>query len=206
MNRTRAEETAVRGIVEALLFATDEPLSARRVAEIVDDVTPGFVEDLIEELNAGYLREGRAFRIASIAGGHQVVTRPEYAEWVKRLRTVGAPSRLTQAALETLSIVAYKQPVTRAELESIRGVSVEGVLRTLHNRELIRVAGRQEGIGRPLLYATTDHFLEYFGLPDLDALPKPEELEVLFADRERQAEMDFADSGEAGEEEPRDEE
>ena len=97
----------------------------------------------------------------------------------------------TVAALETLSIVAYKQPVTRAELESIRGVAVEGVLKTLVDRELVRITGREEGMGRPLLYGTTPHFLEYFGLPSLDALPRPDELEILFADRERQEELEL---------------
>jgi segregation and condensation protein B len=103
----------------------------------------------------------------------------------------GRPTRLSQAALETLAIVAYKQPVTRGELESIRGVSVDAVLQTLVDRGLVSIAGRGEGIGRPLLYGTTDLFLEYFGLPALEALPRPDELQVLFADRERQAELEL---------------
>ena len=186
-----ASEDRTKAIVEAMLFAAEEPVSSRRLADLLEEAAPGLVEDLIEELNADYLREGRAFRIAPIAGGWQLVTRPEYAEWIRRLESAGTPPRLSQAALETLAIVAYKQPVTRAELESIRGVSVDGVLRTLLGRELVRIAGREEGIGRPLLYATTDHFLSYFGLPGLDALPRPEELEVLFADREHQSELDL---------------
>lgn len=185
------ESRRAKAIVEALLFAAEEPLSARRVAAIVDDATPSFVEDLIEELDADYIREGRAFRIRRIAGGYQIVTRPEFAEWVHKLHGPGATPRLSQAALETLAIVAYKQPATRAELESIRGVGVDGVLRTLVERDLVRIAGRAEGIGRPLLYGTTDHFLEYFGLPGLDALPKPDELEVLFAAHERQTELEL---------------
>lgn len=180
-----AAEDPTRGIVEALLFAADEPLSPRRLAAAIDEVTPAEVEGVIDRLNAEYLREGRAFAIRAIAGGWQIVTRPEYAEHIGRLGSSASAPRLTQAALETLSIVAYKQPVTRAELEAIRGVNVDGVLRTLVDRDLVRVAGRAEGIGRALLYATTDHFLEYFGLAGLDALPRPEELELLFADRER---------------------
>ncbi|MBW3660111.1 MAG: SMC-Scp complex subunit ScpB [Gemmatimonadetes bacterium] len=186
-------------IVEALLFAAEEPLSARRIAGILDDATPSLVVDLIADLDADYLREGRAFRIREIAGGYQIVTRPDLAEWVASLHGPGSPPRLSQAALETLAIVAYKQPVTRAELESIRGVGVDGVLRTLVERELVRIAGRAEGIGRPLLYGTTDHFLEYFGLPGLDALPRPDELEVLFADRERQTELELEDEEAGGE-------
>ncbi len=185
------EETRTKAIVEALLFAAEEPLATRRLAGIVEDASPSLIEDLIGELDADYIREGRAFRIREIAGGYQIVTRPEFAEWVHKLHGPGSAPRLSQAALEPLSIVAYKQPVTRAELESIRGVNVDGVLRTLVDRELVRVAGRAEGIGRPLLYGTTDHFLEYFGLPELDALPRPDELEVLFADRERQTELEL---------------
>lgn len=176
-------------ILEALLFAADEPLSARRLAGMLEDATPAFVTDLVHELNADYLRESRAFHVQEVAGGYRLVTRPELAGWVAELRASGGTPRLSQAALETLSIVAYKQPVTRAELESIRGVTVEGVLKTLVERELVRIAGREEGLGRPLLYGTTDHFLEYFGLPSLDALPRPDELEILFADRERQQEL-----------------
>lgn len=168
---------STKAIVEALLFAAEEPLPAARLASILEEATPGTIDDLIAELNADYLREGRAFRISSIAGGYRLLTRPEYALWIKLLRRSTRP-RLSQAALETLSIVAYRQPVARTELEAIRGVNVDGVLKTLVERDLVRITGRGEGLGRPLLYATTDHFLEYFGLPDLDALPRPEEVEL----------------------------
>ena len=180
-------------IVEALLFAADEPLSARRLAAMIDETT-GSVADLVRDLNADYLREERAFHVQEVAGGYRLVTRPEFATWVADLRASDSSPRLSQAALETLSIVAYKQPVTRAELESIRGVTVDGVLKTLVERELVRITGREEGMGRPLLYGTTDYFLEYFGLPSLDALPRPDELEILFADRERQEELPLDES------------
>ena len=184
-------------ILEALLFAAEEPLPVRRLSAMIEEATPALIADLVRELNAEYLRESRAFQVQEVAGGFRVVTRPEYATWVRELRGAGASPRLSQAALETLSIVAYKQPVTRAELESIRGVAVEGVLKTLVERELVRIVGREEGLGRPLLYGTTDHFLEYFGLPSLDALPRPDELEILFADRERQAELPLEDAPDA---------
>ena len=119
----------------------------------------------------------------------KLVSRPAFAPWIERMRADAPLTRLSKPALETLAIIAYKQPVARSELESIRGVSVDAVVRTLIEREMIEVAGRGEGIGRPLLYRTTRHFLEYFGLPDLDALPRADELEVLFADRERQREL-----------------
>ncbi|HET6637947.1 MAG TPA: SMC-Scp complex subunit ScpB [Gemmatimonadota bacterium] len=194
-------------ILEALLFAADEPLSARRIAGMIDEAAPGSVAELVRDLNADYLRENRAFHVQEIAGGYRLVTRPEFATWIAELRASDSSPRLSQAALETLSIVAYKQPVTRAELESIRGVTVEGVLKTLVDRELVRITGREEGMGRPLLYGTTDHFLEYFGLPSLDALPRPDELEILFADRERQEELALEEApaapgpGDDGEEE-----
>lgn len=184
-------------ILEALLFAADEPLSARRLATILEGATAAIVDDLIAQLNADYLRERRAFKVEPIAGGYRVMTRPEFAPWVRELQASAAAPRLSQAALETLAIIAYKQPVTRAELEAIRGVTVEGVLRTLVERELVTIAGRAEGLGRPLLYGTTAHFLEYFGLSGLEALPRPEELEVLFADRERQDEP-LPGAGDAG--------
>jgi segregation and condensation protein B len=180
-------------VLEALLFAAEEPLSVRRLSAMIEEASPAMIADLVRELNGDYLRESRAFQVQEVAGGFRLVTRPEYATWVRELRAAGASPRLSQAALETLSIVAYKQPVTRAELESIRGVAVEGVLKTLVERELVRIVGREEGLGRPLLYGTTDHFLEYFGLPSLDSLPRPDELEILFADRERQAELPLED-------------
>jgi segregation and condensation protein B len=184
-------------VLEALLFAAEEPLSVRRLAAMIEETTPAMIADLVRELNADYLRESRAFQVQEVAGGFRLVTRPEFAGWVKELRADNAAPRLSQAALETLSIIAYKQPVTRAELESIRGVAVEGVLKTLVEREQVRIVGREEGLGRPLLYGTTDHFLEYFGLPSLDALPRPDELEILFADRERQAELPLEDAPDA---------
>jgi segregation and condensation protein B len=196
--------TTTRAIIEALLFASDEPLTSRRLAELADDVSESLVEDLIAELNVDYLREGRAFRIQEIAGGWRLVSRSEFAPWVRRMLETGRPTRLSQAALETLAIIAYKQPVTRSELESVRGVSVDAVLQTLVDRALVTIVGRGEGLGRPLLYGTSSLFLEYFGLPGLDALPKPEELQVLFADREREVDLDSAESGDegAGEETP----
>ena len=184
-----ASTASPKQILEALLFAADEPLSARRIAGMIDETTEGAVADLVRELNADYLREDRAFHVQEVAGGYRLVTRPEFATWIADLRASDSSPRLSQAALETLSIVAYKQPVTRAELESIRGVTVDGVLKTLVERELVRITGREEGMGRPLLYGTTDHFLEYFALPSLDARPRPDELEILFADRERQGEL-----------------
>lgn len=191
------EAASTRAIVEALIFASDEPLSADRIAAIVEEMTPALVVDLVAELNAEYLREGRAFRIVSVAGGFRMLTRPEHALWIKLLHRSSRP-RLSQAALETLSIIAYRQPVARTELEGIRGVNVDGVLKTLVERDLVRIAGRGEGLGRPLLYATTERFLEYFGLPDLEALPRAEEVELAPPDETRQAELFDREAGAGG--------
>lgn len=194
---TERDTASTRAIVEALIFASDEPLSADRIAAIVEEMTAPVVDDLVAELNAGYLREGRAFRIVSVAGGFRMLTRPEHALWIKLLHRSSRP-RLSQAALETLSIIAYRQPVPRTELEGIRGVNVDGVLKTLVERDLVRIAGRGEGLGRPLLYATTERFLEYFGLPDLEALPRPEEVELAPPDEARQAELFDREAGAGG--------
>lgn len=181
-------------IVEALLFAADHPLTSAQLVSLIEETTPAMIEDVVRDLEADYVMQRRAFGIKRIADGFQIVTRSDYASWIERLHATAPRTRLSRPALETLAIIAYKQPVPRVELESIRGVSVDAVLRTLLERGMVEVAGRGEGLGRPLLYRTTGHFLEYFGLPDLDALPRPEELEVLFADRERQEELEF-DSG-----------
>ncbi|HWC06238.1 MAG TPA: SMC-Scp complex subunit ScpB [Gemmatimonadota bacterium] len=191
------EMASRRAIVEALIFAADEPLPADRIAGIVEEMTPALVDDIVAELNAGYLREGRAFRIVSVAGGFRMLTRPEHALWIKLLHRSSRP-RLSQAALETLSIIAYRQPVARTELEGIRGVNVDGVLKTLVERDLVRIAGRGEGLGRPLLYATTERFLEYFGLPDLEALPRPEEVELAPPDEPPQEELFDGEAGAGG--------
>jgi segregation and condensation protein B len=191
------EMASRRAIVEALIFAADEPLPADRIAGIVEEMTPVLVDDIVAELNAEYLREGRAFRIVSVAGGFRMLTRPEHALWIKLLHRSSRP-RLSQAALETLSIIAYRQPVARTELEGIRGVNVDGVLKTLVERDLVRIAGRGEGLGRPLLYATTERFLEYFGLPDLEALPRPEEVELAPPDEPPQEELFDGEAGAGG--------
>jgi len=166
-------------LVEALLFASDAPLTAGELARIDDDLDEEKVEQLVAELRAEYEREERAFDIFEIAGGYQLLTRPEFAHALERFDTVPASSRLSAPALETLAIIAYRQPVGRAEVEEIRGVAAGGVLKTLQERGLVEVVGRGEGLGRPLLYGTTRFFLEHFGFRSLDDLPRPDELAVV---------------------------
>ncbi|MDT8436777.1 MAG: SMC-Scp complex subunit ScpB [Gemmatimonadota bacterium] len=168
-------------IVEATLFASQAPLTAEELARADDELTPDAVAAAIDTLRAAYEEQDRAFQIYELGGGFQVLTRPEFAPYLERFDSVPRPPHLSGAALETLAIVAYRQPIGRIEIEEVRGVGASSVLRTLTDWELIRVVGRGEGLGRPLLYGTTDRFLEHFGLRSLDELPSPEDLPVALA-------------------------
>jgi segregation and condensation protein B len=173
--------------VEALLFSGDEPIKAARICEIIEGLQEKDVRDIIEELNQSYEETGRSFRIHVIADGYQLFTLTEYANYVEQLFRNRLQSRLSLKALETLAIIAYKQPVTRPEIEEIRGVNVDGVLKTLLTRKLITVAGTAQAPGTPYLYQTTKKFLEYFGLKNIKDLPKLKELdEIVEADSEIQ--------------------
>ncbi|MDB4948527.1 MAG: segregation and condensation protein [Gemmatimonadetes bacterium] len=172
-------------MVEALLFASQSPLSAADLARAEEGLDEERVEEAVAELRAEYEREQRAFGVFEVAGGWQLLTRPEYAPVLERFDTVPSATRLSAPALETLAIVAYRQPVGRAEIEEIRGVGAGGVLKTLQERGLVEVVGRGEGLGRPLLYGTTPFFLQHFGFRFLDDLPRSEELPVVLAQRDR---------------------
>ncbi|HUE95941.1 MAG TPA: SMC-Scp complex subunit ScpB [Longimicrobiaceae bacterium] len=174
-------------MVEALLFASDAPLGAADIARIDEAFDEEQVESMIAELKQQYEEEDRAFGIFEVAGGYQILTRPEYAFVLERFETVPSTTRLSPAALETLAVVAYRQPVGRAEIEDIRGVGAGGVLKTLLERNLIEVVGRSEGLGRPLLYGTTRVFLQHFGFRSLDDLPRSDELAVILTDRGQNA-------------------
>ena len=165
-------------IVEAVLFASEAPLTATEIARASGDLTRSDVEQAIAELRAEYDREERAFQILPLGDGYQILTRPEFAGYLEQFDSVTRSNRLSQAALETLSIIAYRQPVGRIEVEEVRGVNVAGVLRNLQERGLIETVGRAGGLGRPLLYGTTQKFLAHFGLPSLEALPRPENLKI----------------------------
>jgi segregation and condensation protein B len=174
-------ERRVERKVEALLFSCEVPLTTRRLLALTGS---GKAEILaaIDRLNVFYGETGRAFRISPLGGGFQVVTLPEHACLLTKLHKERIPTRLSRAALETLSIIAFKQPVTRAEIDAIRGVSAsDGVLRHLIERKLARIAGRAEAPGRPLLYGTTREFLAYFGLSNVTDLPRTDELDALLA-------------------------
>lgn len=166
-------------IVEAVLFASDAPLKAEEIARADESLDEDQVEEAVRTLMEEYGDMDRAFQIVEIAEGYQIQTRPEFAPYLERFDTVPRPSRLSGPALETLAIIAYRQPIGRVEVEYIRGVSSSGVIRTLQDRALVDVVGRGEGIGRPLLYGTTPRFLQHFGFNSLDQLPRPEELPVV---------------------------
>lgn len=166
----------LEGAVEALLLAAGEALTAERIRELLGLPSALHVREAVEVLRARWRTAGLAVEIQDVAGGHRVVTRPEYAEYVRRLWRRPAADRLSATLLETLSIVAYKQPVARAEIERIRGVQCGEALRQLLDRRLVKVSGRSDQPGRPLLYATTIRFLEVFGLAGLEDLPNAKDL------------------------------
>jgi len=165
-------------IVEAVLFASEAPLTAAELARASGDLKASEVEAAIDELRREYETEERAFQIYPLGDGYQILTRPEYAPYLEKLDSVTRINRLSRAALETLAIIAYRQPVSRLQVEELRGVNAAGVLRSLQERGLIEVVDRAEGLGRPLLYGTTRTFLDHFGLRSLEDLPRPEELQI----------------------------
>jgi segregation and condensation protein B len=181
-------------VVEALLFAAQKPLTASELLAAIkgagdaDELMPNEfartkepeVVAALEQLKIDYVQQGRAFQLAEKAEGWQLVSDPAYASWVRQLFPATKPARLTPPSLETLAIVAYRQPITRADVEAVRGVAVDGVLQSLMERGLVKIAGRAEVPGRPLLYETTQFFLEHFGLRDLNELPNAEELRTRY--------------------------
>lgn len=170
-----APDISTESVVEAILVATDVPLTAAKIAAVLGTGSARDVKAHIETLNARYERDHASFLIQHIAKGYQILTRPEFNHWVGKLQKTRAESRLSPAALETLAVVAYKQPVMRASVEAVRGVAVGEMLARLREMNLIKIVGRAEEIGRPLLYGTTNRFLEVFGLGTLDDLPSVEE-------------------------------
>lgn len=165
-----------KSIIETLLFAYGKPMSVDKICEVVGENDKKLVRSKITELQMDYETSGRAVTIVEVAGGFQMMTKPQYAEWLKKLYKTKIVTRLSRASLETVAIIAYKQPITRLEIEDIRGVGVEGVIQTLLERRLIKIRGRKDTVGHPLLYGTTNEFLEYFGLKDLSGMPKLEEI------------------------------
>ena len=178
INRNFFMTQNIKNIIESLLFAAESPLASDRIRKIVPAADIKEIRSAIQALSEEYETRKGGFFLREVAGGYQICTRPEYTEWVKRLIQPG-PVRISKPALETLAIIAYKQPVIRNDIEHIRGVDCGGVLRMLLDRKLVRILGRKEIPGRPLIYATTRQFLEVFNLKDLKDLPTPREIEAL---------------------------
>jgi len=169
----------VRAIIDALLFVSEVPLSLAKIKELLAMYTHGEITAALEDLREEYAGEDHGCAVVEVAQGYQLRTKPEYAGWVRKLNKM-TPTRLSRAALETLAVIAYKQPVTLPEIIELRGVKSGGVVKTLLEKRLIRIMGRKEVVGRPILYGTTKQFLLHFGLKDLEELPKIEEFaEVL---------------------------
>ncbi len=170
------EREELAAAVEAVLFSSERPVKTAELTEVLDGAGRADIEAAAQELDRQYRETGRCFELVRVAEGFQLATLPQFAPWIRKFLKVRHAERLSRAALETLAIIAYRQPVTRLEAEAIRGVNVDGVLHGLLERSLVRVMGRKQVVGRPLLYGTTSDFLEYFGLPSLSELPRFEEL------------------------------
>ena len=178
MEQTHVDKEQAKYIIECLIFASEVPLTIEKIRDVLEDKSKKELKELVKELIEDYQKLERGIFIREVAHGYQFCTRPEYAHLIHKLRK-SKPYHLTQPTLETLAIVAYKQPVTKAEVELVRGVDCTGVLKSLLEKKLIAFQGRKEVVGRPFLYGTTPRFLEVFGLTDLSSLPSIEEIKQL---------------------------
>jgi segregation and condensation protein B len=172
------EREEIKSILESLLFVADVPQPLQRFAEILDQADKKLLQDILNELRDDFENQNRGIRLVEVAGGYQLRTAKANADWVKKFLG-GRPARMSKATLETLAIIAYRQPITKAEMEAIRGVDVDGVISTLLERNLIRAVGRKDVPGRPFLYGTTAEFLQLFNLKDLSHLPTLKEMEEI---------------------------
>ena len=176
--------TFKKHIVEALIFAADSPLSETKIIHYVEELDAKTLRKIIDELLVEYQQQQRPFTLQRLGGGYQIVTRPEFAPWIRKMLRSKVKTRLSQAALEVLSIIAFKQPISRPQIEAIRGTNCDGIVKNLLDRNVIAVAGRADAIGRPIIFKTTDDFLCYFGINSLDDLPKPKEVTELVGDQD----------------------
>jgi segregation and condensation protein B len=172
------ERSELKLIIESLLFAGEAPIQLKKIHEVFPDVSLKELREILEKLKEEYENLNRSFYLREVANGYQLCTKPEYAGWIRKLKKT-RPSRLSPATMETLAIIAYKQPITRAEIEQIRGVDTAGILRSLLEKKLIKITGKKDVPGRPLLYGTTSKFLTMFGLKGLKDLPTLEDIEQL---------------------------
>lgn len=175
------DQRELKAILEAVLFVSSEPVPLARLVSVLGSVNKADVEQALTQLTQDLEQDDRGVQLVQVAGGYRVMTKPDYAPWIKKLEKAKTMQKLSRSALESLAIIAYKQPLVRSEIEQIRGVETSGVLRTLLERKLIRIVGRKEVPGRPIMYGTTKFFLEHFGLQDLSQLPPLREFKELGA-------------------------
>lgn len=188
------EDQELKAAIEALLFVSGNPLPLDRLKSIFEtDAGPDRVEEQVRSLQREYVERGSGLMLSEVAGGFQLATRPEHFGWVRRFKAVKVSSKLSKPALETLAIAAYKQPITRIEVEAIRGVNIGGIMRNLMERRLVKIVGKKDVPGKPMLYGTTLEFLQYFGLKDLSALPTLKEFQELEAGEEVMEEVPAVD-------------
>ena len=181
-------DSPLKDILEALIFISVEPLTLDRIKEVLADKSEEELRQALDELAQEYSQPGRGIRLQSAAGGYLFITRPEYDPWVRHLLQIERKSRLSRAAVETLAVIAYHQPITQAEIQAIRGVDSSSAVHTLLEKKLVKISGRKKAPGRPLLYKTTDRFLTYFGLNDLSELPSVEEMARMLEEEEQHEE------------------
>jgi segregation and condensation protein B len=182
------EDHQLKTAIEALLFIGGGPLSVDRLRGIFEDATKEQIEAQLQALKADYDAREAGVMVAEVANGYQLATRPEQSVWVRKFKTVKVTTRLSRPALETLAIIAYKQPVTRPEIEAIRGVNIGGIVRNLMERRLVKIVGKKDVPGKPMLYGTSVEFLQYFGLKDLSSLPTLREFQELDANEDAMVE------------------
>lgn len=186
---TEPDEATSKRIVEAVIFASSKPVTLRDLGRVLSHLSLTDIRNMVKELAAEYEANGRTFRLREIAGGYEYSTLPQYASWIGKLEREKKTKQASLAALETLAILAYRQPITRVEIEEIRGVSASGVISTLLERGFIKIVGRKEVPGRPLMYGTTPEFLEHFGLKAISELPDIEEIKTLVEDTIKREEI-----------------
>lgn len=185
------EEKFIQSVIESLILASPEPLPAKKIADQIDEMTPSKVAKAVADINTRYAETETSFRIREIAGGYQFYILQEFTGYVQEMFSRTRKMRLTKAALETLAIVAYKQPVTKSEIELIRGVASDGVLHNLLEKNMLTIKGRADTVGKPLQYGTTDEFLKFFGLNKVDDLPKMSEIEEMLASAQPDDQPEF---------------
>lgn len=184
------EENNLKSAVEALIFASERPVTLEQLKKVLGNPESGEVRKVVDGLKEEYEAQNRGFRIAEIAGGFQMITSPAFAPFLKKLYKDRSVDKLSKPALESLAIIAYKQPLTKSEIESLRNVNVDGVMKSLLEKNLIRISGRKKIPGRPFVFGTTRQFLEHFGLKSLDDLPKFEDFNVLAKEAEAKNEIE----------------